>query len=152
MKLLALILIISLTAFILYNINEDIKAIKNIKIEINSVRIEEISLKCIKLNISIKLINNESRGIKDLNGDLNVFILNVFISNISFGRVNIPAKAFKNVSVFVYLYYGEIAGSIIETIKKMEFYICLKGKIDGKIFFGLIKYEKPVEIYYEYMD
>lgn len=147
-----LLIIFLIVIFIVYNINEDIKAIKSAKVEIKDVGVDEIALLkgYIKLGIKIKIINDEEREIKDLTGNLNVYILDVKIGEINFEKVSVPPKAFKYINASINLYYNEIAESVIEAVKHLKFSMSIKGKIVGKVFFGLIEYEKPVEAYYSY--
>ncbi len=122
----------------------EVKAIKNVKIEIYDVEVEKIWPNIV-INISMRLYNNESKEIKGLEGDFDIYILNVSTGRIKFEKVNIKAKSYSNVNTPLILYYEQIAKSIVEAIKNFDFSLSIKGKVEGKIFFGLIKYEKPVE-------
>jgi len=122
----------------------EVKAIKNVKIEIYDVEVEKIWPNIV-INISMRLYNNESKEIKGLEGDFDIYILNVSTGRIKFEKVNIKAKSYSNVNTPLILYYEQIAKSIVEAIKNFDFNLSIKGKVEGKIFFGLIKYEKPVE-------
>ncbi len=122
----------------------EVKAIKNVKIEIYDVKVEKIWPNIV-INISMRLYNNESKEIKGLKGDFDIYILNVSTGRIKFEKVDIKAKSYSNVNTPLILYYEQIAKSIIEAIKSFDFSLSIKGKVEGKIFFGLIKYEKPVE-------
>jgi len=122
----------------------EVKAIKNVKIEIYDVEVEKIWPNIV-INISMRLYNNESKEIKGLEGDFDIYILNVSTGRIKFEKVDIKAKSYSNVNTPLILYYEQIAKSIVEAIKNFDFNLSIKGKVEGKIFFGLIKYEKPVE-------
>jgi len=122
----------------------EVKAIKNVKIEIYDVEVEKIWPNIV-INISMRLYNNESKEIKGLEGDFDIYILNVSTGRIKFEKVDIKAKSYSNVNTPLILYYEQIAKSIVEAIKNFDFSLSIKGKVEGKIFFGLIKYEKPVE-------
>ena len=132
--------------FAVFSVNTymEVKAIKNVKIEIYDVEVEKIWPNIV-INISMRLYNNESKEIKGLEGDFDIYILNVSTGRIKFEKVNIKAKSYSNVNTPLILYYEQIAKSIVEAIKNFDFNLSIKGKVEGKIFFGLIKYEKPVE-------
>jgi hypothetical protein len=143
-----IVVIFSVVAVILaalfVNTYMEVKAIKNVKIEIYDVEVEKIWPNIV-INISMRLYNNESKEIKSLQGDFDIYILNVSTGRIRFEKINIEAKSYSDLDTPLILYYGQIAKSIIEAIKSFDFSLSIKGKIEGKIFFGLIKYEKPVE-------
>lgn len=146
-KIAAFIIAIFIIIFISYNAYADIKAIKNSKIEIYGVKIEKL-LPYIVLNIGMKIINNESRDIKELEGHFEIFILNISIGKMKFGKINVAPYSSKKLNVSLVIYYDKVAESIIEIIKQLNFNMTIKGKVEGKILFGLIKYEKPFEAVY----
>ncbi|HEC82699.1 MAG TPA: hypothetical protein ENI53_02305 [Thermoplasmatales archaeon] len=153
MKKIHLILMIITFAILIaitFNIYEEVNAIKNAKLEIYDVRVEKL-IPNILLNLSIKIINDENKGIDDLTGNFNIYIINFSIGELKFHETDIPPHSFRNINVMLTLYYNEIAKSIIYAIEKMDFKLSLKGNVKGKIFFGLLSYENPVETSYQYV-
>ena len=147
MKKIAFFIAIFIITFIFYNAYADINAIKNSKIEIYGVKIEKI-LPYIVLNIGMKIINNESRNIKELEGHFEIFILNISIGKMKFGKINVVPYSSKKLNISLIIYYDKVAESIIEIINQLNFNMTIKGKVRGKILFGLIEYEKPFEAIY----
>ncbi|HEC76779.1 MAG TPA: hypothetical protein ENI33_05935 [Thermoplasmatales archaeon] len=148
--LIFIILAVAILVAITFNVYEEVKAIKNAKIEIYDVKVEKL-IPNIVLNLSIKIINGENRGIDDLTGNFNIYIINFSIGELKFHETDIPPHSFTNINVMLTLYYNEIAKSIIYAIEKMDFKLSLKGNVRGKIFFGLLSYKNPVEASYQYV-
>lgn len=149
-KISVIAITVSIFLFILYYINEDIKAIKNAKLEIYDAKVKDFSIihAYILLNLSMIIINNESHGINDLEGNFDIYILNVSIGKIGFDKIDVPPHSSKNLSMEIKIFYEELAKSILEALKQLNIKITLKGYIKGKIFFSLLEYKKPIEATY----
>ena len=68
-KYIAIALVSILLIFVAYEINAEEKAIRNAKVVITGAQVEEITLQYAKIKINIKIMNNESRDIKKLEGE-----------------------------------------------------------------------------------
>jgi len=143
-KLIVVIAIIVIFILIFANVYLEVKAIRSIKIEIHDVKVKQIA-PSILLDIKVRVYNQEARKIDDLKGDFEIYILNVSTGEIEFGEVDIPPHSYKNVSMPLVLRYRDIAEGVVEAIKKMDFNVSIKGSVEGRVFFGLLKYEEPVE-------
>jgi len=130
-------------SFLSYTFYSDVRALENIKVEVNDVRIEKL-LPNIVLGISMKLINERGRKIEDLEGDMDIYILNESVGKINFSHVDIGAHSYAEMEVPLTLYYDKIAKSILKAINSMNFSITIEGSIKGRILFGLMKYSVPV--------
>jgi len=148
-NLILFIIAIAILISITFNVYKEVKAIKNAKIEIYDVKVERL-LPNILLNLSMKIINDENREINELKGNFEIYIINFSVGKIKFNKTDIPPHSFKNITILLTLYYNEIAKSIIYAIEKMAFKLSIKGNVEGKIFFGMLNYETPVEASYQY--
>ena len=145
-KLFALIVPIAiLILFIIYDINADVNAIRNIKLKINGVWISEITFEYVVINVSTEFINNESRNVKELNGNFIIYILNNSVGNAKFEKINIAKHSFHETNFLIKVYYKDAARGIINAIKEGNYNLCIKGKITGKIFFGMFEYSQNIE-------
>lgn len=136
----ASLLIFSFLSYIFYS---DVRALENIKVEVNDVRVKKL-LPDMVLSISIKLINDEGRKIEDLEGYMNIYILNESVGKINFSDVDMAAHSYAEIEVPLTLYYDEVAKGILKAIKNGNFNVTMKGSISGKILFGLMKYSVPI--------
>lgn len=146
-KLIALIALVTIS-FILMVIYVDVRAIKNSVIEIHDVKVNEITSTHLTLRVYMVIINEESREIKDLEGEFEIFILNTSIGKMYFNKVNVPPHSSKDMNLSLLLYYDKVGKSIIDVIMQLNFKLCVKGEVRGRILFGMLKYKKPVEIVY----
>ena len=144
-KLIALIVSIAiLVSFIVYDINADVNAIKNIKLKINGAWIGKITFEYIVINVSTEFINNESRNIKGLNGNFVIYILNNSVGNAKFEKINIEKHSFYETNFSIKIYYKDIAIGIINAIEEGNYNLCIKGRVTGKIFFGIFRYSQNI--------
>ncbi len=143
-KLAAAIAIIAFFLIIFANVYMEVKAIRSIKIEIYDVKVKRVAVDML-IEIRVRIYNNEGRKINDLEGNFEIYVLNVSIGDIKFNRVDIPPHGYRNVSMPLVLRYKDIAISVVEALKRMEFNLSIKGSVEGRVFFGLLKYEEPVE-------
>ena len=144
-KYVAIAIVVAVALSIMYEIEEETKAIRNIKIEINDATIENIGVRYITIGINVSIINGESRDIKNMKGNFEIYILNV-----SFGSAKLDEASIKSHSSFttripLKIYYHNLTEGILNAIKEGNFDIKMKGKITGKIFFGLLEYSQNVE-------
>ena len=145
-KLFALIVSIALLiSFIVYDVNADANAIRNVRLKINGAWISKITFEYAIINVSAEFINNESRSIKELNGNFIIYILNNSVGNAKFEKINIAKHSFHEANFSIKVYYKNVARGIINAIKEGNYDLCIKGKITGKIFFGVFKYSQNIE-------
>ncbi len=145
-KILSTVIILSCLLLLAYNVYSEIKAIDGIIIEINDFRIEEMTFSYILLDVDMKIVNSGGKSIHDLEGNFSILILNTSIGYISFDKIDISPNSSTNSSFSIYLYYDKVANSIIEVLEEQSFSISAKGIIKGKILFGLLNYERNIEI------
>ena len=142
-KYIAIFMALVLFFSIIYEINAEENAIKNAKIEITRVDFGEITWEYLEINIHLRIINNESRGI-NIEGKFHVFILNVSIGDAKM-KANVEAHSSQELIIPFRVYYDKVAEGIVNSIKSRSFNLTLKGKITGKILFGLFLFSQHIE-------
>ena len=128
-----------------YEINAEENAIRNARIEILGTQIEEITLQYVKIKINISIINNGSRSINGLQGDFKIFILNISFGEAHLSKASIKAHSYYITSIPLKIYYKELAQGIVNAIMEGKINVLIKGRITGKIFFGLLSYSQNIE-------
>ncbi len=136
----SIILILSI-----YEINAEENAIRNAKIEILGIQIEEITLQYVKIKINISIVNNGSRDINELQGDFQIFILNISFGEAHLSKASVKAHSFYLTGIPLKIYYKGLAHGIANAIMEGRINVAIKGKITGKIFFGLLSYSQNIE-------
>ena len=126
-----------------YEINAEENAIRNAKIEITGIDFGRFTEKYMEINIHLNIINNESREIK-IEGKFHVFILNVSIGDAKM-KASVESHSSQQLIIPLRLYYDKVAEGIVNSIKSGNFNLTLKGKITGKVFFGLLTYSQNIE-------
>ena len=139
----ASILIFSL---FLYEINAEEDAIRNIKFEINGVEITEATFEYAIIKIHVKFINNGSRDVKNMKGSFKIYILNASFGDAYLKDINVGSHSSYNASIPLKIYYKGLAHGIINAIREGKIEVSIKGKIEGKIFFGLINYSQNIQV------
>ena len=142
-KFIGAIIILSIL-FFTYNVYEDEKAIRNAKIEITDASIQDINFQYVTIKISLKIINNESRKI-ELEGKFEIYILNLSFGYAKLNKINVPKHSYYETEFPIKIRYADLAKGILNAIKEGNFNVYIKGKINGKIFFGLITYSQNIE-------
>ncbi len=136
----ASLMIFSLLSYTFYS---DVRALERIKVEIKDVTIRQI-LPDMVLGISIKFINEEGREIRNMGGDIDVYILDKWVGKLNFSGVNIDGHSYQEIEIPLTLYYEHLTKSIVQAINEMNFNLSIKGIIKGKVLFGLVDYKVPV--------
>ncbi|KAA0007433.1 MAG: hypothetical protein FE045_00060 [Thermoplasmata archaeon] len=126
-----------------YEINAEENAIRNAKIEITGIDFGRFTEKYMEINIHLNIINNESREIK-IEGKFHVFILNVSVGDAKM-KASVESHSSQQLIIPLRLYYDKVAEGIVNSIKSGNFNLTLKGKITGKVFFGLLTYSQNIE-------
>ncbi len=126
-----------------YEINAEENAIRNAKIEITGIDFGRFTEKYMEINIHLNIINNESREIK-IEGKFHVFILNVSVGDAKM-KASVESHSSQQLIIPLRLYYDKVAEGIVDSIKSGNFNLTLKGKITGKVFFGLLTYSQNIE-------
>ena len=131
-------------AALLFNVSMEVRAIKGVKVEIYDVHVEHL-LPDIVLTVGTKIINDEHRKVRGLSGNFTILVSNTSVGIMGFDAIDIGATSYETVRVMLTISYSQVAQSLIEAITAMQFTVAITGSVTGKIFFGLMNYEQPVE-------
>lgn len=131
-------------AALLFNVSMEVRAIKGVKVEIYDVRVERL-LPDIVLTVGTKIINDEHRKVRGLSGNFTILVSNTSVGIMGFDAIDIGATSHETVRVMLTISYSQVAQSLIEAITAMQFTVTITGSVTGKIFFGFMNYEQPVE-------
>jgi len=145
MKVYVAIAMAVLLIFSIYEIYMEEEAIRNLKMEINDAKITHITFEYVELKIYVKFINDEKRDINEMRGNFKIFILNSYVGDAHLKDINIKSGSSYNATIPLRIYYEGLTEGIINAIKEGKISLTIKGKITGRIFFGLIEYSQNIE-------
>jgi LEA14-like dessication related protein len=124
--------------------------LNTLTVSIDQVKIEELKLSYVKLNLSTNFFNPSNTSIDDLSATFNVFISDIKIGEGSLSETNLPPQSSSHHPTALTLYFSDIASAVIESIQTAEFILEIKGNAQTTIFFGFITIEKSFTSAYNY--
>jgi LEA14-like dessication related protein len=127
-----------------------LNTLNTLTVSIDQVKIEELKLSYVKLNLSTNFFNPSNTSIDDLSATFDVLISGVKIGEGSLSQIDLLAHSNSHHSTLLTIYFADVASAVFESIQTSEFFLEIKGKAQTKIIFGLIFIEQSFSASYTY--
>jgi len=124
----------------------DIAAVKEFKIDIETVRLADIGLTSCNLWVTINLTNPTNRDFSIASATFDVFIANSYVGKSSLSQFSIPSNSSRKQVISLKLLYSNIVYAVFEGITNRNFNIYISGEAQVYVFYGLFTTSVPFSI------
>ena len=133
-----IIAMVIISGFFGYTYYADVNAIRNTKVTITDIILQELQLTYCKLKLFININNLADRDISDISAKFDVNIANNYVGFGSFSKISVPSKSVREIEATLTIYYLDVASAVVEVIKNGKFDVTVEGEINASVLLNLI--------------